>query len=52
MGRGLKHVHFAGELLLGHLRYGTHGASGETFCHRFAPKQLDDVIWCWRVILI
>ena len=30
-----KHVHFAGELLLGHLRYGTHGASGETFCHPF-----------------
>ena len=28
-------VHFAGELLLGHLRYGTHGASGETFCHPF-----------------
>jgi amidophosphoribosyltransferase len=30
-----EHVHFAGELLLGHLRYGTHGASGETFCHPF-----------------
>ncbi len=26
---------FAGELLLGHLRYGTHGSSGETFCHPF-----------------
>jgi amidophosphoribosyltransferase len=28
-------VLFAGELLLGHLRYGTHGASGESFCHPF-----------------
>ena len=28
-------VQFAGELLLGHLRYGTHGASGESFCHPF-----------------
>ncbi|MDH3981633.1 MAG: hypothetical protein OES84_01890, partial [Kiritimatiellaceae bacterium] len=26
---------FAGELLLGHLRYGTHGAQGESFCHPF-----------------
>ncbi len=30
-----KNVLFAGELLLGHLRYGTHGASGESFCHPF-----------------
>ena len=30
-----ENIHFAGELLLGHLRYGTHGASGETFCHPF-----------------
>jgi amidophosphoribosyltransferase len=30
-----ENVLFAGELLLGHLRYGTHGASGETFCHPF-----------------
>ena len=30
-----KNVLFAGELLLGHLRYGTYGASGETFCHPF-----------------
>ena len=30
-----KNVLFAGELLLGHLRYGTHGAQGETFCHPF-----------------
>jgi len=30
-----RNVLFAGELLLGHLRYGTHGASGETFCHPF-----------------
>ena len=30
-----QNVLFAGELLLGHLRYGTHGASGETFCHPF-----------------
>ncbi|QBG47207.1 amidophosphoribosyltransferase [Verrucomicrobia bacterium S94] len=28
-------VLFAGELLLGHLRYGTHGAQGESFCHPF-----------------
>ena len=26
---------FAGELMLGHLRYGTYGSSGETFCHPF-----------------
>jgi len=30
-----RNVLFAGEILLGHLRYGTHGASGETFCHPF-----------------
>ena len=30
-----KNVLFAGELLLGHLRYGTYGAAGETFCHPF-----------------
>lgn len=30
-----KNVLFAGELLLGHLRYGTHGAAGESFCHPF-----------------
>ena len=30
-----QNVLFAGELLLGHLRYGTHGSSGETFCHPF-----------------
>ncbi len=30
-----RNVLFAGELLLGHLRYGTHGAAGETFCHPF-----------------
>jgi amidophosphoribosyltransferase len=30
-----RNVQFAGELLLGHLRYGTYGASGETFCHPF-----------------
>ncbi len=30
-----RNVLFAGELLLGHLRYGTHGASGESFCHPF-----------------
>ncbi|MDF7824737.1 hypothetical protein P4B35_11995 [Pontiellaceae bacterium B12227] len=30
-----KNVLFAGELLLGHLRYGTHGAQGESFCHPF-----------------
>ncbi|HEY5653807.1 MAG TPA: hypothetical protein VIR63_05510 [Pontiella sp.] len=28
-------VLFAGEILLGHLRYGTHGAAGESFCHPF-----------------
>ncbi|MBT8041611.1 MAG: hypothetical protein KJN98_00415 [Pontiella sp.] len=30
-----QNVLFAGELLLGHLRYGTHGAAGESFCHPF-----------------
>jgi amidophosphoribosyltransferase len=30
-----RNVLFAGELLLGHLRYGTHGASGESYCHPF-----------------
>ncbi|HEY5621745.1 MAG TPA: hypothetical protein VIR77_04010, partial [Pontiella sp.] len=30
-----RNVLFAGELLLGHLRYGTHGAAGESFCHPF-----------------
>lgn len=30
-----ENVLFAGELLLGHLRYGTHGAQGESFCHPF-----------------
>jgi amidophosphoribosyltransferase len=30
-----RNVLFAGELLLGHLRYGTHGAQGESFCHPF-----------------
>ncbi len=30
-----QNVLFAGELLLGHLRYGTHGAGGESFCHPF-----------------
>ena len=30
-----QNVLFAGELLLGHLRYGTHGAQGESFCHPF-----------------
>jgi len=30
-----QNVLFAGELLLGHLRYGTHGASGESYCHPF-----------------
>lgn len=27
------HVRFMGELLLGHLRYGTQGRNGEKFCH-------------------
>ena len=30
-----ENILFAGELLLGHLRYGTFGGSGETFCHPF-----------------
>ncbi len=29
------HVRFMGELLLGHLRYGTQGRNGEKFCHPF-----------------
>lgn len=28
-------VPYAGELLMGHLRYGTHGESGKQFCHPF-----------------
>ncbi len=30
-----KHVPFAGEVLLGHLRYGTHGQGGISYCHPF-----------------
>ncbi len=30
-----RHAKFAGELLLGHLRYGTRGQGGLTFCHPF-----------------
>lgn len=30
-----KNVPFAGEVLLGHLRYGTHGQGGISYCHPF-----------------
>lgn len=30
-----RHAKFAGELLLGHLRYGTRGRGGMSFCHPF-----------------
>lgn len=30
-----KNVPFAGEVLLGHLRYGTHGQAGISYCHPF-----------------
>jgi amidophosphoribosyltransferase len=30
-----KNVPFAGEVLLGHLRYGTHGQGGVSYCHPF-----------------
>ncbi len=32
------HVPFAGELLLGHLRYGTHGENDVSFCHPFVRE--------------
>ncbi|MFK7899341.1 MAG: amidophosphoribosyltransferase [Cyclobacteriaceae bacterium] len=31
----LKNTAFTGEVMLGHLRYGTHGALGTEFCHPF-----------------
>jgi amidophosphoribosyltransferase len=32
------HVHFMGELLLGHLRYGTQGKNSVEFCHPFIKR--------------
>lgn len=32
------HVSFLGELLLGHLRYGTHGKNNVEFCHPFIKR--------------
>jgi amidophosphoribosyltransferase len=32
------HISFAGELLLGHLRYGTHGKNNVEFCHPFIKR--------------
>ncbi|MBW7890265.1 MAG: amidophosphoribosyltransferase [Chitinophagaceae bacterium] len=32
------HVRFMGELLLGHLRYGTHGKNNVDFCHPFIKR--------------
>ena len=43
-----RNVLFAGELLLGHLRYGTHGASGESFCHPFLRQNN----WMTRNIVV
>ncbi len=34
------HVHFLGELLLGHLRYGTQGKNDVEFCHPFIKKNI------------
>ena len=35
-----RNAKFAGELLLGHLRYGTRGRGGIDFCHPFLRQQL------------
>ncbi|MEJ7675047.1 MAG: hypothetical protein WKF59_20680 [Chitinophagaceae bacterium] len=32
------HVNFLGELLLGHLRYGTQGKNNLDFCHPFVKR--------------
>ena len=32
------HVSFLGELLLGHLRYGTQGKNNVEFCHPFIKR--------------
>jgi amidophosphoribosyltransferase len=32
------HISFAGELLMGHLRYGTHGKNNVEFCHPFIKR--------------
>jgi amidophosphoribosyltransferase len=34
------HVNFMGELLLGHLRYGTQGKNNEEFCHPFIKRHI------------
>lgn len=34
------HVKFMGELLLGHLRYGTQGKNNVEFCHPFVKRQI------------
>lgn len=34
------HVRFMGELLLGHLRYGTHGKNNVEFCHPFIKRDI------------
>src|SRR5256714_5668564 len=34
------HVKFMGELLLGHLRYGTQGKNNEEFCHPFVKRHI------------
>ncbi len=34
------HLHFMGEILLGHLRYGTQGKNNVEFCHPFIKKDL------------
>ena len=34
------HIDFMGELLLGHLRYGTQGKNDESFCHPFVKRNI------------
>ena len=34
------HISFLGELLLGHLRYGTHGKNNVEFCHPFIKRDI------------
>ena len=34
------HIHFMGEILLGHLRYGTQGKNDVEFCHPFIKQNI------------
>ena len=45
------HLPFLGELLLGHLRYGTQGKNNVEFCHPFIKRNLfPPEILQWQVI--